>query len=208
MKLIFANTLQSLFSQLGWDTETGPQRLAQLLFDCLSSTGYSELGYGTIEEIIKNDIEPLQALSLHPKSGLLLYACIENEKILALAYAYSFSEAPSALRVSILPYADLALLGPQMVELLHKKEGPEIVYADWLLVHPSARRKGLGRQLFFTVLDTARKNGAKYWLGKTLLPQNENILNKIYIGEAGAKIFARWKEKGHSRVAFLGPLKA
>ncbi len=199
--VVRAGDLGELYDKSGWLSQGEPacnRRLAEFVFRNLQGSDYATLGYGSVEEVLNGDIELVRRLARTPGSDVHLYAVPEPSGIRAFGLWYS-----------------LAAGGDDLLPPAFREEGAlpegcsrrEIAYGDWMIVDRSSRVRGLGRALFAVVLNDMEASGYRYWYGRTVVPDNLALYEKLYLRKGRAALLGQWEDGPLTRIGFLGDLR-
>jgi hypothetical protein len=199
--LIRATRLEELYRGLGW-TEEEPsacdRSLADFIFRGLGGSAYAALGYASVQDVLDGDILLIRRLSSTPGSGIHLYVIPEQHRIRAFGLWYSLRSG------------GLDLLPPdyRTEDILIDGCGRgEIAYGDWLIVEPASRVRGLGLALFAMLLDDMAEAGYRRWYGRTVVPENQALYERLYRGKGRASLLGQWQDGPLTRIGFLGSLE-
>ena len=121
---------------------------------------------------------------------------------------------PSGIRAFILWYS-LRAGGPNLLPPDYRAgaalpdgcSASEIAYGDWLIVDASSRVRGLGRKLFALTLNDMAQSGYRYWYGRTVVPDNRALYEKLYRRVGRASLLGEWEDGPVTRIGFLGDLR-
>lgn len=200
-RLIRASRLETLYEACGWpvrDVSDCDRRLAGFIFRNLQGSDYVASGYGSIEDVRNGDIAMIRRFEDDPGSDVHLYALPEPSGLQAFVLWYS------------LQAGGLELLPPAYRERGTVAEDAtlaQVAYGDWLIVDASSRVRGLGGVLFAIVLDDMAKAGYRYWYGRTVVPENRDLYEKLYRREGRAELLGEWDDGPVTRIGFLGDLR-
>jgi hypothetical protein len=200
-RLVRAAGLDELYEKSGWSSEDGPtcdRRLAEFVFRNLQGSDYAVAGYGSVEDVLTGDIEMIRRLSLTPDSDVHLYAVLEPPTMRAFVLWYSLEAGEPGL----LPPDD-----QKQRALPREHSRREIAYGDWLIVDGSARVLGLGGMLFAIVLHDMARSGYRFWYGRTVVPDNRELYERLYLRKGRAHLIGTWRDGAVTRIGFLGDLR-
>jgi len=202
LRLVRAARLGELYEKSGWPSEDGPtcdRRLAEFIFRSLQGSNYATAGYGSVEDVLTGDIEMIRRLALTPESDVHLYAVLETGGMRAFMLWYSLDAGGPGL----LPPDD-----PKQRSLPHGCKLREIAYGDWLIVDASSRVRGLGGVLFAIMLNDMARSGYHFWYGRTVVPDNLELYERLYVRKGRAHLIGKWHDGGVTRIGFLGDLRS
>jgi hypothetical protein len=197
--VVRASKLEELYERSGWPAAAAcDRRLAEFIFRNLEGSGYTASGYGSVEDVLQGDIAMVRRFQRDPRCDVHLGSVPGESGLLAFILWYA------------LPAGGPKLLPPDCREsgLSVDCNLQQIAYGDWLIVDSSARVRGLGRFLFDTVLADMAAAGYRYWYGRTVVPDNRLLYEKLYHGVGGAELVGEWQDGPVRRIGFLGPLAA
>jgi len=199
--LIRATRLDELYRGMGWAVlgETAcDHRLAEFIFRNLQGSAYAALGYAAVGDVVEGDIRLVRRLSSTAGSDVHLYAIAGQDGIRAFGLWYSLASGA------------LDLLPPEYRAeeiLLDGCRRCEIAYGDWVIVDASSRVGGLGFALFANFLDDMAEAGYRRWYGRTVVPENRALYEKLYRGRGRASLLGEWQDGPLTRIGFLGSLE-
>ena len=199
--VVRASDLEGLYEKSGWHSEDGPtcdRRLAEFIFRNLQGSDYAATGYGSVEDVLSGDIAMIRRFAHTPENDVHLYLV----------------PGPSGIRAFILWYS-LQAGELDLLPLDCREEGSlpgdcsrqDIAYGDWLIVDTSSRVQGLGRALFGIVLNDMAESGYRYWYGRTVVPDNRALYEKLYRRMGRASLVGEWQDGSVTRIGFLGDLR-
>jgi len=200
-RLVRAARLEELYEKSGWSAHGAPagdRRLADFVFRNLQGSDYAASGYGSVEDVLNGDIAMVRRLSEISGSDVHLYAVLGSSGLQAFILWYA------------LEAGGRELLPPGYREgraLTDDSTYAEIAYGDWLIVDASARVRGLGTVLFATLLNDMADGGYRYWYGRTVVPDNRALYEKLYRRKGRAELLGEWKDGRVTRIGFLGDLR-
>lgn len=200
-KLIRASRLEHMYERCGWPAQEGAtcdRRLAEFMFRNLQGSDYVACGYGSIEDVVNGDIAMLRRYASDPGSDVHLGAVLGVSGLEAILVWYA------------LQAGGLELLPPDYRErrsLTDEGTRAGIAYGDWLIVDGSSRARGLGGLLFAILLDDMARAGYRYWYGRTVVPDNRELYDKLYRRIGRAELLAEWEDGPVRRIGFLGDLR-
>jgi hypothetical protein len=201
LRLVRAAALDELYEKSGWPSKDGPtcdRRLAEFVFRNLQGSDYAVAGYGSVEDVLTGDIEIIRRFALTPGSDVHLYAVLEPAGIQAFSLWYSLE----AGGLELLPPDDRDQGG-----FLRGCSRREIAYGDWLIVDASCRVRGLGGVVFAIVLHDMARSGYRFWYGRTVVPENLALYERLYLRKGRAHQIGKWQDGAVTRIGFLGDLR-
>jgi hypothetical protein len=200
-RLVRAAGLDELYRKSGWPSEDGPacdRRVAEFMFRNLQGSDYAVAGYGSVGDVLAGDIGMIRRLARTPESDSHLYALVEPAGLRAFMLWYPLEAGGPGL---------LPPEGPQQRALPAGCSLREIAYGDWLMVDASSRARGLGGVLFALMLDDMARSGYRFWYGRTVVPDNRGVYERLYHRKGRARLIGEWRDGGVTRIGFLGDLQ-
>jgi hypothetical protein len=200
-QLIRASDPERLYEGLGWslqDSSVCDRRLAEFIFRNLRGSAYASLGYGSVDDVLNGDIRSVRRMNATTGSDIHLCGVTERDELRAFGLWYS------------LEGGDLDLLPPDCRESggrLADWERCEIAYGDWIIIDATSRVRGLGRALFAVMLNDMAEAGYRGWYGRTVVPENRAIYDRLYLRHGRAELVGEWKDGPLTRIGFLGNLR-
>ena len=61
--------------------------------------------------------------------------------------------------------------------------------------------------LFAIVLDDMAQAGYRYWYGRTVVPDNRELYERLYRRKGRAELVGEWEDGSVTRIGFLGDLR-
>lgn len=201
LRLVRAGSLDELYAKSGWSSEDGPacdRRLAEFVFRNLQGSDYAAAGYGSVEDVLSGDVAMIRRLARAPDGDVHLYAVLEPPVLRAFMLWYPLEAGGSDL----LPPGDR-----RQRALPPGCSAREVAYGDWVIVDAVSRVRGLGGVLFAIALHDMERSGYRFWYGRTVVPDNLELYERLYLRKGRAQLIGRWQDGAVTRIGFLGDLR-